>query len=223
MLQRSSPFPVTNYAHESFPSRLNSSLCWYIYCVVSCFYFIFLNILFLKSVSRIFRELVFLQTCSLVQTLEFLKIPIHWLSPLTDFNKIFANNICIFCNFNQFTGSMSSTAIRSVDKMRFRSWVHLWSGYFLWKPLSLLFFFHLYIIISISLLSRFWRRKVHLIWRTPVASAMFHLLPVCRLARGRRLFPRGWQDPVPRLPQQPIESSFTTYGRTIPSKSSTHC
>lgn len=58
---------------------------------------------------------------------------------------------------------------------------------------------------------RFWRRKIHLIWGTPVASAVLHLLPVLRLTGGRRLFPRWWQDLVPWLQQQPIEQSFTTF------------
>lgn len=53
---------------------------------------------------------------------------------------------------------------------------------------------------------RFWRRKVHLIWGPPVASAMLHLLPVLRLAGGRRLFPYRWQDLVPWMQQQPLHA-----------------
>ncbi|XP_075907033.1 four and a half LIM domains protein 3 isoform X2 [Nelusetta ayraudi] len=52
---------------------------------------------------------------------------------------------------------------------------------------------------------RFRRRKVHLIRGSPVAPAVLHLLPVLRLAGGRRLLPRRRQDPVPRMQQQPIE------------------
>lgn len=53
---------------------------------------------------------------------------------------------------------------------------------------------------------RFWRRKVHLIWGPPVASAMLHLLPVLRLTGGRRLFPYRWQDLVPWMQQQPLHA-----------------
>lgn len=51
---------------------------------------------------------------------------------------------------------------------------------------------------------RFWRRKVHLIWGSPVASAMLHLHPVLRVTGGRRLLPQRRKDPVPWLSQQPI-------------------
>lgn len=53
---------------------------------------------------------------------------------------------------------------------------------------------------------RFWRRKVHLIWGSPVASAMLHLLPVLCLTGGRRLFPYRWQDLVPWMQQQPLHA-----------------
>lgn len=53
---------------------------------------------------------------------------------------------------------------------------------------------------------RFWRRKVHLVWGPPVASAMLHLLPVLRLTGGRRLFPYRGQDLVPWMQQQPLHA-----------------
>lgn len=52
---------------------------------------------------------------------------------------------------------------------------------------------------------RFRRREVHLIRGSPVAPAVFHLLPVLRLTGGRWLLPKRRQDPVPRMQQQPIE------------------
>lgn len=56
---------------------------------------------------------------------------------------------------------------------------------------------------------RFWRWKVHLIWGSPVASAMFHLLPVLCFTGGCRLFPWRWQDLMPWLQQQPIKKPLT--------------
>lgn len=61
---------------------------------------------------------------------------------------------------------------------------------------------------------RFWRRKVHLIWGSPMASAMLHLLPVLGLTGGRRVFPYRRQDLVPWMQQQPlhtIEKLLTMY------------
>lgn len=53
---------------------------------------------------------------------------------------------------------------------------------------------------------RFWRRKVHLIWGSPMASALLHLLPVLGLTGGRRFFPYRGQDLVPWMQQQPLHA-----------------
>lgn len=61
---------------------------------------------------------------------------------------------------------------------------------------------------------RFWRRKVHLVWGPPMASAVLHLLPVLSLAGGRWFFPERGQDLVPWMQQQPlhaIETLLTMY------------
>lgn len=62
--------------------------------------------------------------------------------------------------------------------------------------------------ICFSLLFRLWRRKVHLIWRSSVASAVFHLLAVLCFACWCWVFPWWWQNLMPWLPHQPIEHSF---------------
>lgn len=62
--------------------------------------------------------------------------------------------------------------------------------------------------ICFSLLFRLWRRKVHLIWRSSVASAVFHLLAVLCFACWCWVFPWWWQNLMSWLPHQPIEHSF---------------